>query len=87
MQHSFPPVIYYSAAVILIISLTMLVWRKGWRALSLAPLGIFAVLTFIQVKTRFEYSAMIHQTLIFIYVETMILMGMLGPAKRVGSKS
>jgi len=87
MQHSFPPVIYYAAMVILIISLTMLVWRKGWRALSLAPLGIFAVLTFIQVKTRFEYSAMIHQTLIFIYVEAMILMGMFGPAKRVGSKS
>ena len=87
MQHSFPPVINYAAVVIWIVSLTVLVWRKGWRAWSLAPLGIFAVLTFIQVKTRFEYSAMIHQTLIFIYVETMILMGMFGPAKRVGSKS
>ena len=87
MQHSFPPVINYAAVAILVISLTVLVWRKGWRAWSLAPLGLYAVLTFIQVKIRFEYSAMIHQTLIFICVETMILMGMFGPAKRLGSKS
>ena len=87
MQHSFPPGIYYAAVVILVISLTMLVWRKGWRALSLVPLGLFAILTFILVKTRFEYSAMLHQTLMFVYVETMILMGIFGPTKRVSSKS
>jgi Na+/H+-dicarboxylate symporter len=65
----------------------VLVWRKGWRALSLVPLGVFAVLTFILVKTRFEYSAMLHQTLMFLYAETMILMGIIGPTKRLDSKS
>jgi hypothetical protein len=87
MQHSFPPGVYYAAVAILVISLTVLVWRKGWRALSLVPLGVFAVLTFIQVKTRFEYSAMLHQTLMFVCAEAMILMGIIGPTKRLDSKN
>jgi len=87
MQHSFPPGINYAAVAICVISLTVLVWRKGWRALSLVPPGLYAVLTFFQARTRFEYSTMLHQTLIFVCVEAMILMGIFGPAKRIGSKN